>query len=170
MNSPLAVAFAHHTWASLRLISACRELSPAQLESPVPGVYGSLLAMLEHYLLNDSFYLSVANGGESRAAPEARMDLDQLGTLAEETGRGWAALLMEDLDPDLIRREVDPTDGFTRDAPLGIQLAEQLHHAHEHREQCRLAFAALGFEPPDLSGWAFGAETGLVEEVGPDEG
>lgn len=167
MSSPLAAAFAHHTWASLRLIDACRQLTDSQLNSPVAGGYGSPLSTLQHYLLNDSFYLAVANGGETEVAPEVPMDLDALTALAEETGRGWAALLAQELDPDLVRREVDPSDGFTRDAPLGIQLAEQLHHGNEHREQCCLALAALGFEPPDLSGWAFGAEVGLVEEVGP---
>jgi hypothetical protein len=47
-TSLLQDAFAHHVWATLRLIDACRELSPLQLETAVPGTYGSSLARMHH--------------------------------------------------------------------------------------------------------------------------
>lgn len=167
MTSLLASAFEHHTWATLRLIETCRRLPAPALETPVPGTFGSLLETLRHYLAGDAFYLAVANGRLNDPIAHPTATLDQLTALATETGLGWQALLAGDPAPDLLLREVDPDDGFTRDGPLGVLLAEQLHHGNEHRAQCCLALAALGFEPPDLSGWAFGAASGLVEELPP---
>lgn len=168
MSSPLAAAFEHHTWATLRLVEVGRTLSPEVLETPVPGAYGSLLETLRHYISSDSFYLEIIDGGATRHESARELDLDGLYRHADATGRGWQAFLQRPgLDPDTNQHEVDPKDGYTRDAPLGIRLTQALHHGYEHREQCCLALAALGFEPPDLSGWAFGAEAGLVEEVGP---
>lgn len=168
MSSPLATAFEHHTWATLQLIDACRKLPAEALDTPVPGAFGSLLETLRHYINSDSFYLGIIDGGANRQESARRLGLDGLARHAEATGHGWRAFLQRpDLDPDANQHEVDPRDGYTRDAPLGIRLAQALHHGYEHREQCCLALAALGYQPPDLSGWAFGAATGLVEEVGP---
>lgn len=168
MRSPLAVAFEHHTWATLRLLDACRQLTTEALETPVPGAYGSLLETLRHYISSDSFYLPIIDGGATHHESARELDLDGLVRHVEATGHGWQALFVRaDLDPDTMQHEVDPKDGYRRDAPLGIRLTQALHHGFEHREQCRLALAALGFEPPDLSGWAFGTATGLVEEVRP---
>jgi hypothetical protein len=38
-TSLLNDAFAHHVWATVRLIDACRPLTPAQLATSVPGTY-----------------------------------------------------------------------------------------------------------------------------------
>jgi len=46
-RSPIDEAFAHHVWATLRLIDGC-ELSPEQLEAAVPGTYGSILETMRH--------------------------------------------------------------------------------------------------------------------------
>ncbi len=168
MSSPLLAAFEHHTWATLRLLDACGQLNTEALKTPVPGAYGSLLETLRHYIGSDSFYLEIIDGGATHHESAREFDLAGLARHAEATGRGWQTFLARaDLDPDLMQHEVDPDDGYTRDAPLGIRLTQALHHGHEHREQCRLTLAALGIDPPDLSGWAFGAATGLVEEVGP---
>jgi uncharacterized damage-inducible protein DinB len=57
-GSPLDDAFAHHIWASLRLIDACLTLTPEQLDAPVPGTYGSILETMRHFVGGDSYYLS----------------------------------------------------------------------------------------------------------------
>lgn len=168
MSSPLAAAFAHHTWATARLLDACQSVPQDKLETPVSGAFGSLLDTLRHYINSDSFYLEIIDDGVTRQESARELDLDGLAPYAEATGRGWQAFLARpNLDPDEMQHELDPDDGYTRDAPLGVRLMQALHHGYEHREQCCLALAALGFEPPDLSGWAFGADTGLVVEVGP---
>ena len=63
--SPLTDAFAHHAWATLRLIDACSELTAEQLATPVPGTYGSILDTMRHMVASDSWYLFVITDGES---------------------------------------------------------------------------------------------------------
>jgi len=47
-GSLLEDAFAHHVWATLRLVDACVPLSPQQLGTAVPGTYGSILETFRH--------------------------------------------------------------------------------------------------------------------------
>jgi len=50
-GSLLDDAFAHHVWATMRLIDACLPLSPDQLASGVPGTYGSILETMRHLIV-----------------------------------------------------------------------------------------------------------------------
>jgi uncharacterized damage-inducible protein DinB len=50
-------AFAHHVWATVRLIDACIPLSAEQLATDVPGAYGSTLETFRHLIDGDGFYL-----------------------------------------------------------------------------------------------------------------
>jgi uncharacterized damage-inducible protein DinB len=47
-------AVAHHVWATLRVIDVCLDLSPEQLETAVPGTYGSILDAMRHTVGADS--------------------------------------------------------------------------------------------------------------------
>lgn len=43
MRTTLDDAFAHHVWATLRVLDTCVGLSPEQRETTVPGTYGSIM-------------------------------------------------------------------------------------------------------------------------------
>jgi uncharacterized damage-inducible protein DinB len=47
-TSLLIDAFAHHNWATQRVIDACAALTPEQLATPAPGTYGSIIDTLRH--------------------------------------------------------------------------------------------------------------------------
>jgi len=47
-------AFAHHVWATLRLIDTCLLLTREQLDADVPGTYGSILETMRHFVGGDS--------------------------------------------------------------------------------------------------------------------
>jgi uncharacterized damage-inducible protein DinB len=135
-RSLLADAFEHHTWATLRLIDACQDLSAAQLETHVPGTYGSIVQTLRHIVAGDAFDLFVLDGNRNAlAGDEASMGLSELRAAMERYGRAWATLLAGRLDPDAMVEEIDPDDGYRRWAPIGIRLAAALNHATEHRTQ-----------------------------------
>ena len=61
-RSLLDDAFAHHVWATLRLIDVCLALSPAQLDAAVPATDRSILATMRHVIGDGSFDLFVASG------------------------------------------------------------------------------------------------------------
>lgn len=160
-------AFAHHAWATLRLIDACLALSDAQLETAVPGTYGSILQTMRHLVGSDDFELFVLSARGSAPIEEERMGLGDLRAAMESNAAAWSRLLAEDLDPDTVVREVDPGDGYQRDAPIGIRLAGALHHGTDHRSQVCTALTALGVEPPRIDACDFGLADGRVVETYP---
>lgn len=160
-------AFAHHVWATLRLIDACLALSDAQLATVVPGTYGSILQTMRHLVGADAFDVYVLTGGRTPLIDAERIGLSDLRAAMESNGAAWSRLLAEDLDPDAVVREVDPGDGYQRDAPLGARLAMALHHGTDHRSQVCTALTALGVQPPRIDGFDFWLADGRVVEKYP---
>jgi uncharacterized damage-inducible protein DinB len=160
-------AFGHHTWATLQVIDACIALTPEQLETTVPGTYGSILATMRHIVGGDSWYLFDMTDQPAYRIEEKHMDLKALRAAIEATGAGWQKLLATNVDPDLVIREVDEDDGYERDAPMGIRLAQALLHGAEHRSQICTAITTIGIEPPPIDVWDFGDATGRITDVPP---
>jgi uncharacterized damage-inducible protein DinB len=159
-------AFAHHVWATVRLLDTCLALSPDQLQTSVPGTYGSILDTMRHLVGADASYLFVTSGGRSADIDEDRMDLAELRAVMEGHAVAWSSLLREGPDPTtvLVRHR---DDGSETHAPIGIRLAQVLHHGTDHRSQICTALTTLGVEPPAIDVWDFGAEVGSVTEVPP---
>ena len=166
-GSLLEDAFAHHVWATLRLVDACLALSPEELGTAVPGTYGSILETQRHLVGADSWYLFVASGERTPLIHEEHMGLPELRAVMEGHGAAWSRLLGEDLDPDAVLREVDTDDGYEKRAPMGIRLAQVLHHGTDHRSQICTALTTLGVEPPSIDVWDFGLQDGRVVEIPP---
>jgi uncharacterized damage-inducible protein DinB len=165
-RSLLADAFGHHVWATLRLMDACAALEPAQLEATVPGTYGTILDTLRHIVGADNGYLFVMSGGEVPLVDEDAMGLPELRSQTERHAAAWTRLLARDLDPDLVlERRRD--DGSETHAPLGIRLAQALHHGSDHRSQICTALTTLGVTPPEIDVWDFGWQDGRVVELPP---
>lgn len=169
MSRPiLADAFGHHVWATLRLIDACLPLTDEQLASQVPGTYGSILDTVRHLVGADRSYLELLSGGEVAAIDEETMDLPALRAAMAANGPVWATVIAGDLDPDevLVRRR---DDGSESHAPLGIRLAQVVHHGTDHRSQVCTALTNLGVTPPEIDAWDFAwSEDRLVEVPAPD--
>ena len=166
-GSLLGDAFAHHVWATLRLIDACLALSAEQLGTAVPGTYGSILQTQRHLVGADSWYLFTMTGKRTSLIDEDRRDLPELRAAMEGHGTAWSRVLGEDLDPDAVLGEVDDDDGYEKHAPVGIRLAQALHHGTDHRSQICTALTTLGVEPPAIDVWDFGLQDGRVVEVPP---
>jgi len=164
-RSLLDDAFAHHAWATLRLIHACLALSPAQLETAVPGTDRSILETMRHVVASDSFDLFVASNERGSFIRADRMGLAELRAAMEDIGARWSRLLEGGIDPDAVVREVDPYDGYRRDAPMGLRLAAALQHGSDHRSQICTALTSLGLKPPALDAFTFGLQDGRVVEV-----
>jgi uncharacterized damage-inducible protein DinB len=160
-------AFAHHVWATLRLVDTCLALSPQQLETTVPGTYGSILDTLRHCIGSDAWDLFVATGHRASLIGEDDMHLSELRAAMESHGPAWSRLLAQDLDPDAVLNEVDEDDGYERNITMGIQLAGALQHGTDHRSQVCTILTALGVESPAIDVLAFGTQEGGVVEITP---
>jgi uncharacterized damage-inducible protein DinB len=164
--SALQDGFAHHVWATLRLIDSCLALDPDQLETAVPGTYGSILDTMRHLVGADASYLFVTSGGATPVIDADSMDLAELRSVMERHGAAWSALLGQDPDTDavIVRRR---DDGSGSHAPMSIRLAQVLHHGTDHRSQICTALTTLGVEPPLIDVWDFGWQDGRVFDVPP---
>ena len=168
MSRPaLADAFAHHVWATLRLIDACHALDPELIETAVPGTYGSILGTARHLVGSDGWYLFTFSGDRSDLIDEDGMALVELRATMAMHDRRWARILAQDLDPDTVLIEVDEDDGYEKQATVGIRFAQALHHGTDHRSQICTALTSLGIEPPSIDAWSFGLDSGSVVEVLP---
>lgn len=165
-RSLLNDAFAHHAWATLRLFDACLELSEEQLATSVPGTYGSILDTMRHLVGADCGYLFVSAGVDDALIDEDDMQLPELRAAMERNGPAWSSFLETDPDPNtvLVRRR---DDGSETHAPIGIRLAQVLHHGTDHRSQVCTALTSLGIEPPFIDVWDYGEQAGRTVEVPP---
>ena len=165
-TSLLADAFGHHIWATLQVIDTCATLTPEQLSSSVPGTYGSIIDTLRHTVAGDCGYLFALTGGRVREIDEDSMDLAQLRAAIEANGASWTAFLAQDLDPEItVTRHRD--DGSDSRAPMGIRLAQAVHHGTDHRSQICTALTNLGIEPPAIDVWDFASKDGRLSETQP---
>ena len=159
-------AFGHHVWATLRLIDTCMALGPEQLDSSVPGTYGSILDTIRHTVGADCSYLFALTGGRVATIEEEQMGLAELRAAMVANGAAWPALLAENPDPEAtVVRHRD--DGSESRAPAGIRLAQALHHGTDHRSQICTALTNLGIEPPAIDVWDFAQKDGRLSETPP---
>jgi len=166
-GSLLEAAFAHHVWATSRLIEACLDLNDEQLQTSVPGTRGPLLETLRHIVVGDAFDLFILTGDRGFAIDEERLSLVEALAVMERNGSGWAAYVTRPLDPDEMVHEVDESDGYQRWAPIGFRLAGTLNHGTDHRSQVCTALTTLGVEPPRIDVMDFGLDAGRVVEEMP---
>ena len=159
-------ALDHHVWASLRLMDVCLALTPEQLETSVPGTYGSILDTVRHLVGADASYLFVLSGGSFARIDEDAMSLPELRAQMATHGAAWNEVLDADPDPGAVLTR-HRHDGTSTDAPVGIRLAQVVHHGTDHRSQICTALTTLGIEPPYIDVWDYGLEAGTVVDHDP---
>ncbi len=159
MSSMLGDAFAHHAWANERLTEACAKLSDEQLATSVIGTRGPIIETLRHLVHSDHWYLSFFTEQPTLTDEEVdAMDLDGLRSLVVTNAAAWLAVVAEEHDPD--REIVEHDEGSTLHSPVGVRLAQVVHHGTDHRSQICTSLTSLGIEPPDIDVWAFARATG----------
>ena len=131
----------------LVVIDVCAGLCPDQLETNAPGTYGPILDTLRHLVEADRSYLVPLTDGTAEPIDETTMDLAALRAVMDENAAMWATVVAGDLDPErvVVRHRDDGSDSL---APLGVRLAQALHHGTDHRSQICTALTSLGIEPP----------------------
>ena len=162
-------AFGHHVWATIRLIDACLALDEGQLNTTVIGTFGSIIDTMRHLVGADAAYLYVLTAGRVSQIDEESMGLPALRDAMTRHGIEWAELISGELDPatDVVRLR---DDGSESHAPLGVRLAQALHHGTDHRSQIATTLTGLGVEPPEIDVWDYGFHDGRVFQVGGDGG
>lgn len=150
----ITTLFSHHLWANLRLLEQCAELTSEQLDTTIPGAYGSIRDTLQHIVTSEQSYFSRISTGQPRqyAEDEASMTIAEMVESARATGMGlieWAAKVKAN---DAVQVN---WGGTPRAVPKTIILTQVINHATEHRAQIMAILTHLGIESPDLQSWAY---------------
>lgn len=163
-DSVLRDAFAHHVWATLRVIDACLALRPEHLDTAAPGTYGTILDTVRHVCGADCWYLHRLTGGQTPVIDADELGLAELRAVIERNGGAWSRFIAADLDPDtpIAGRRDDGSEVWN---PLGVRLAQALHHGTDHRSQICTALTLLGLEPPGIDLWDFAEQDGRLTET-----
>ncbi|NNJ11663.1 hypothetical protein EKD04_015110 [Chloroflexales bacterium ZM16-3] len=166
--SVVTTLFAHNTWANLKLLDFCAQVSDAQIDATAIGGYGSIRATLAHIIGAEVSYVERVNGKR----PPHPLTGDQLpGFAALKDVARWAGdeLLHLALSArkDTIVRERE--QGLVCAYPLASLIVQEVTHATEHRTQIATIITQLGMEPPDLSTWQYMVETGEFREFAEGE-
>ena len=154
MTDTLTNIFRHNLWANLRLFKVCETLNNEQLDTSLPGTYGSIRDTLEHILRAERSYLSRISTGELYPHPKDAppMTIPEMTEAIQETSEGlleWAGKVGA---IDTVRLE---WEGTPRDVPKTTILTQVINHATEHRAQIMVIMTQLGVEPPDVSSWMY---------------
>jgi uncharacterized damage-inducible protein DinB len=168
-TSILSDAFAHDAWANDRLLRVCESLTAEQLSMPSPGTYGPIIDTLRHLVGSDAWYLwIITEEPRFESIGEDGMGVAELRAAARVNAAAWEAFITPDLDPD--RDIARSGDGWEYHSPLGLRLAQVVHHGTDHRSQVCTALTSLGIQPPEIDLWAYGEATGRTREVGQPAG
>jgi uncharacterized damage-inducible protein DinB len=165
--SILSAAFEHHVWATVSVIEACERLGEDLLQVEVVGTRGPIDETIRHIVGGDCAYLFILTGDRSLAIDEETMSLRELRDEMERHGPAWQRYLSEAPDPAALVEEIDESDGYRRTAPIGLRLAQAIHHGTDHRSQICTTLTSLGVRPPDIDVWAFGTATRRIDETMP---
>ncbi len=150
-------AFAHHIWATERVIDECAALSPEQLRTPAPGTYGSIIDTLRHLVSTDCWYLTFFREEPQLIEEGAEASLEELRTAITSNGRVWMELLAGGLDGEA--DVVEHGDGWDFHSPTGFRLAQVIQHGTDHRSQVCTSLTSFDLTPPVIDLWAFGEAT-----------
>lgn len=159
-------AFAHHLWATERILDACARLDAPQLGTLVPGTERSILDTVRHLVAGDAVYLLWLTQDRAVDIDTKDLDVAALRSAMRRNADAWSELLSVVPDLDTPVTDIDPA-GYRRTASIGIRLAQALHHGSDHRGQISSALTVIGIEPPGLDVWDYGNETGRVVDVPP---
>ena len=150
----LSTIFSHHLLANLLLLDRCSELTDEELDTSIPGTYGTIRDTLLHIVTAEQSYFSRISTGKPYPFPEERpqMKIGEMIETAQKTGSGlieWATKVQAG---DIVNLD---WDGTPRDVPKTIILNQVINHATEHRSQIMTIMTQLGIDPPDLQSWAY---------------
>lgn len=160
MRSALEEIVGYVGWATAAVIDACRALTPAQLDAPVAGGFGSIRETLTHVVGSDAAYLARLAPSFERPATDP-VELDDLAAEMERHRAPWREVVREGLDPDRIT-VTERRDGTFFQATVGIRILQVVQHATDHLSQVNTALTLHGIEAPWIGGWDYGESTGAV--------
>jgi len=145
--------YEHSQWTNQQLLKAAEELSDDELNQPVPGAYGSVLAILVHMMGAQMAWTRRFKELDPIQPPEAA---DFIGIPALRVA--WAAIdaettaCIDSLNDDDLAHVIKYRSwhGWEGESPRWQAVLHQAFHQHQHRGEVAAALTALGHSPGEL--------------------
>lgn len=162
-SSLIEQLFRHNTWANLTLLAACEGLSDEQLDTSVPGNYGSIRDTLLHIVGSEVSYVNRVNGHLPGEPPkdDEFPGFELLKHDAEWCGAELLQLAQQAQPSDIVTQV---RRGSRAQYPLTGLMVQVINHSTEHRTQVATTLTQLGIQPPEMSGWEYMAATGQLSD------
>ncbi len=153
----------HNAWATRQLVEYCRGLDEETLNATVPGTYGTIIETLRHIIDAEMGYLYRLTGAWSEYPwpRDETVGLDVLSERAAVLATVWEQFLAGEVDTERLG-EARGDEGEVYAVPAGVFITQALHHANEHRAHVCTILGALGYEPPEVSGWEYANTSGRM--------
>ena len=158
MTTGLRDFFQYNLWANVQLLDACEQLTDAQLDAIMTGIYGSIRETLLHLFASEEGYARHCHFAEDAPTPRLK-ELTTFPGFAELRRRAeWSGNEMirfaERAEQDDLEKILH-LDGGTYDAAVIIVLIQAINHAIDHRSQIATLLSQQGIELPGLDGWCY---------------
>jgi uncharacterized protein YndB with AHSA1/START domain/uncharacterized damage-inducible protein DinB len=157
--SALTTLFRHNLWANLDLLAVCATLSEEQLQTVIPGGYGSIGNTWQHLVHAERSYFTRVSTGQRYRWPDdgdPPLTFAEMAASLQHTGEGLTAWASNVGDTDRVQVQWDngPIQGPVQ-VPKAVILAQAINHATEHRAQIMAILTHLGIQPPELDLWLY---------------
>ena len=164
MTQPIDDAFAHHIWATERLLEVAATLTADQLAATAPGTYGTIHQTLHHLVETDRWYVHFFPPGDQLPTipEEPPLSVAELREVMRRNAEIWPAVLATQTDGDA--DVLDRGEKWVFHSPVSIRLAQVPHHGTDHRSQVCTILSTLGIEPPEIDVWAYARAAGRESE------
>ncbi len=156
----------HNTMMNRRLLEACRSLSTEELGTSLPGTYGSIAATLVHVADAQVGYAArlLDTPRPEGLAEQPFPGLDAVSELFERGNRELELAAQRDHgDREVVVTGDDPPGRWRM--PVALFLLQAVNHATEHRSQIATTLTHLGVQPPEMDGWTYFFDAGLMIPV-----
>jgi len=153
-ESTLVELIRYNNWANQQVLQACQKLSEAQLETSMPGAYGSIRATLEHIIRGESGYLKLLTGNRPQPSFnwEDKPGLEKMSAYAAQVEDALENAVQHTLPTHQIEQEMEGKNLHYQALALFIQIID---HGVEHRTNITTILNAGQLMPPEVDGWGY---------------
>lgn len=153
-ETTLAELIRYNNWANQQVLATCEQLSEEQLESTLPGSYGTIRETLAHIIRAEAFYVRILTG--QRPLPPFQWDdkpgLAEMKAYAVQVGEALVEAIAQPGPNDLVYEEENGEKFQYQAVVVFIQI---INHGVEHRTNITTILSAGQQTAPEVDGWGY---------------
>ncbi len=144
----------YNNWANAQVFAACVKLTPEQLNTAVPGVYGSIRNTMEHIIRAEADYIGrlTGSGPQPLFSWRAQAPLTDVAAFADAVAGALLDAIQRVPQEHIVHEEEDGNIFEYQARALFIQV---INHGIEHRTNITTILSGLGLPALEVDGWGY---------------